>query len=49
MKAVTWQGKQHVSVETVPDPVIEADTDIIIDVTTTGLCGWRLGWMSTGT
>ncbi len=39
MKAVTWQGKKSVSVDTVPDPVIEKDNDIIIEVTTTGLCG----------
>jgi len=39
MRALTWQGKQQVSVETVPDPVIEAPDDIIIEVTTTGLCG----------
>lgn len=39
MRALTWQGKNDVSVETVPDPtIIEAD-DIIIQVTTSGLCG----------
>ncbi|MFS0886948.1 alcohol dehydrogenase catalytic domain-containing protein [Aeromicrobium sp. 179-A 4D2 NHS] len=39
MKAVTWQGKRDVRVEQVPDPTIQADTDAIIEVTTTGLCG----------
>lgn len=39
MKAVTWQGKRNVSVETVPDPVIEKDTDAIIKITSSGLCG----------
>lgn len=39
MKAVTWQGKRNVSVETVPDPVIQEPTDIIIKVTSSGLCG----------
>jgi threonine dehydrogenase-like Zn-dependent dehydrogenase len=39
MKAVTWHGKRDVRVEEVPDPAIEQDTDVIIDVTTTGLCG----------
>ena len=39
MKAVTWQGKRKVGVETVPDPVIEESTDAIIKVTSTGLCG----------
>jgi threonine dehydrogenase-like Zn-dependent dehydrogenase len=39
MQAVTWQGKRNVKVETVPDPVIEAPTDAIIRVTSTGICG----------
>ncbi|GAA2091651.1 alcohol dehydrogenase catalytic domain-containing protein [Aeromicrobium tamlense] len=39
MKAVTWQGKRDVRVETMPDPTIQEDTDAIIEVTTTGLCG----------
>ncbi|MGW5137967.1 zinc-dependent alcohol dehydrogenase [Nocardia beijingensis] len=39
MKAVTWQGRRKVAVETVPDPRIEAPTDAIIEVTSTGICG----------
>lgn len=39
MKALTWQGRRDVRVETVPDPTIEADTDAIIKVTSSGLCG----------
>ncbi|RRQ26743.1 glutathione-dependent formaldehyde dehydrogenase [Rhodococcus sp. Eu-32] len=39
MKAVTWQGKRKVSVDTVPDPKIEKPTDAIIRVTTTNICG----------
>ncbi|WP_166020475.1 zinc-dependent alcohol dehydrogenase [Streptomyces chilikensis] len=39
MKAVTWQGKRDVRVETVPDPRIEEPTDAIIRITSTGLCG----------
>ncbi|MCW2713834.1 MAG: Threonine dehydrogenase [Frankiales bacterium] len=39
MRAVTWQGKKDVSVEQVPDPVIEQPTDAIIRVTTTNICG----------
>jgi threonine dehydrogenase-like Zn-dependent dehydrogenase len=39
MKAVTWQGKRSVSVEEVPDPKIEEPTDIIIKVTSSGICG----------
>jgi threonine dehydrogenase-like Zn-dependent dehydrogenase len=39
MKAVTWHGKRDVRVDTVPDPTIEAPTDAIIRVTSSGICG----------
>jgi threonine dehydrogenase-like Zn-dependent dehydrogenase len=39
MRALTWQGKEKVSVETVPDPVIAEPTDAIIKVTSTAICG----------
>ncbi|MET8578856.1 MULTISPECIES: zinc-dependent alcohol dehydrogenase [unclassified Streptomyces] len=39
MKAVTWQGKRDVRVETVPDPTIEEPTDAVVRITSTGLCG----------
>ncbi len=39
MKAVTWHGTQDMRVDEVPDPTIEQPTDVIIKVTTTGLCG----------
>ncbi|WP_207841520.1 zinc-dependent alcohol dehydrogenase [Williamsia soli] len=39
MRAVTWQGKRDVRVETVPDPKIENPTDAIIEITTTNICG----------
>ena len=39
MKAVTWQGKRKVSVDTVPDPIIEQATDAIIKITSTNICG----------
>ncbi len=39
MKALTWQGKRSVSVETVPDPFIVEPTDAIIRVTSTAICG----------
>ncbi|MER6394889.1 zinc-dependent alcohol dehydrogenase [Kitasatospora sp. NPDC001603] len=39
MKALTWQGRRDVRVESVPDPVIEDPTDVIVKITTTGLCG----------
>src|ERR1700712_5036451 len=39
MRAVTWQGKRHISVDEVPDPVIQDPTDAIIKVTSTNICG----------
>ncbi len=39
MRAVTWQGKRSVSVESVPDPKIEEPTDAVIKVTSTNICG----------
>jgi threonine dehydrogenase-like Zn-dependent dehydrogenase len=39
MRALTYQGKRDVSVETVPDPVILEPTDAIIRITSTAICG----------
>ncbi len=39
MRAVTWQGKRDVRVETVPDPGIVDPTDAIVRVTSSGICG----------
>lgn len=39
MKALTWQGKRNVSVETVPDPALQESNDAIIEVTSTAVCG----------
>jgi len=39
MKALTWHGKRDVRIETVPDPAIEEPTDVIVRVTSTGICG----------
>ena len=39
MKALTWQGTQKVSVETVPDPKIQEPTDAIVRMTSTAICG----------
>jgi threonine dehydrogenase-like Zn-dependent dehydrogenase len=39
MKALTWHGRRDVRVETVPDPKIEEATDIIVRVTSSGVCG----------
>ncbi|MFB7908345.1 zinc-dependent alcohol dehydrogenase [Kitasatospora sp. NPDC056076] len=39
MKALTWHGRRDVRVDSVPDPAITDPTDVIIKVTTSGLCG----------
>jgi threonine dehydrogenase-like Zn-dependent dehydrogenase len=39
MKAVTWHGRRDMRVEEVPDPQIKEPEDVIIKVTSTGLCG----------
>src|SRR4029450_5572368 len=39
MRAVCWEGKENIQVETVPDPVILNPRDAIIKVTTTAICG----------
>ncbi|HEY0868603.1 MAG TPA: zinc-dependent alcohol dehydrogenase [Fimbriimonas sp.] len=39
MKAVCWNGKHDVRVETVPDPQILNPRDAIVRITTTAICG----------
>ncbi|MDT1064748.1 zinc-dependent alcohol dehydrogenase [Paracoccus sp. CPCC 101403] len=39
MRALTWQGKHDVRVETVPDPQIVNPRDAIVEVTATAICG----------
>lgn len=39
MRALTWQGKKDVRVETVDDPKIANPRDAIIKVTSTAICG----------
>ncbi|WP_449409010.1 alcohol dehydrogenase catalytic domain-containing protein [Microbacterium maritypicum] len=39
MKALTWQGTRTVTVEEVPDPMIQHPTDAIIRVTSSAICG----------
>jgi len=39
MRAVTWQGKHDVRVDSVPDPEIVNPRDAIIKVTSTAICG----------
>jgi threonine dehydrogenase-like Zn-dependent dehydrogenase len=39
MRAVTWQGRREVRVDTVPDPSIKDPTDVVVRITSTALCG----------
>jgi len=39
VRALTWQGKEDVRVETVPDPVLKEPTDAIVRITSTAICG----------
>jgi threonine dehydrogenase-like Zn-dependent dehydrogenase len=39
MRALTWQGRHDVRVETVPDPEIVNPRDAIIEITSTAICG----------
>ena len=39
MKALTYHGSKDVRVESVPDPILEQDDDIILRVTATAICG----------
>ncbi|WP_456562801.1 zinc-dependent alcohol dehydrogenase [Blastococcus sp. SYSU DS0533] len=39
MRAVTWHGRGDVRVETVPDPTIQEQTDVIVEITSSGVCG----------
>ncbi len=39
MRALTWQGKRDVRVESLPDPRIQEPDDIVIRVTSSGICG----------
>lgn len=39
MRAVTWHGRGDVRVETVPDPTIQEPTDVVVEITSTGICG----------
>ncbi len=39
MKALCWNGKHDVAVQTVPDPKIEHPRDAIVRITSTAICG----------
>ncbi|MCG8923360.1 zinc-dependent alcohol dehydrogenase [Lentzea sp. CC55] len=39
MKAVTWHGKRDVRVDSVPDPILKEPEDVIVKITSSGICG----------
>lgn len=39
MKALTYHGSKDMRVDTVPDPVLQQDDDVILRVTATAICG----------
>lgn len=39
MRALAWHGRRDVRVDTVPDPRIIEPTDVIVRVTSSGICG----------
>ena len=39
MRALTWQGRRDVRVETVPDPTIQEPTDAVVRITSSAICG----------
>ena len=45
MKALCWNGKNDVRVETVPDPTLLNPRDAIVRVTSTAICGSDLHLM----
>lgn len=51
MRALCWHGHGDVRVDLVPDPRIEAPSDVILQVTSSGICGSDLhlldGYMPT--
>jgi threonine dehydrogenase-like Zn-dependent dehydrogenase len=39
LRALTWHGRRDVRVDTHPDPAIQQPDDVIVDITTTAICG----------
>lgn len=39
VKALTYQGKEHMEVKEVPAPSIQDERDVIVRITATGICG----------
>lgn len=46
MKALCWHGENDVRIDNVEDPKIEKDDDIIVEVTSTAICGSDLHLLS---
>lgn len=46
MKALCWHGEGDVRVDSVPDPVLQEPSDIIVKVTSTAICGSDLHLLS---
>jgi len=39
VKALCWHGRSDVRVDTVPDPVIQDPTDVVVRITSSAICG----------
>ena len=39
MRAVTWQGTRKLSVDTVPDPEVVQQGDVVVKISATAICG----------
>ena len=39
MKALVWHGTHNVTVDSVPEPQIQDPTDVIVQITSTAICG----------
>lgn len=39
MRALVWNGKEDVQIDTVPDPQIQDPRDVIVRITATAICG----------
>ncbi|MFI1431742.1 zinc-dependent alcohol dehydrogenase [Streptomyces lydicus] len=39
MRALTWHGRRDVRIDAVPDPQITDPTDVLVKITSTGICG----------
>lgn len=42
MKAVVWRGGRTLDIETVGDACLEAETDVLMRLTSTAICGTDL-------